>query len=53
VDLGLDGECPLAVASEDIQGYTGNQVDFWVETDLLDTLALVLIGNCAVEWELG
>lgn len=51
--LGLDGEGPLVMASEDIQGYTSDQIDFWVETDLLNTLALVLIGDGAVEGKLG
>lgn len=51
--LGLDGERALIVASQDVEGDTGDQVDLRVKGDLLCAFALVLIGDGAVQWQLG
>lgn len=53
VYFGLDGERALVVASQKVQGYTGDQVDLGVEGDLLGALALVFIGNGAVQGQVG
>lgn len=50
---GLDGECALVMATEDIEGDPGDKVDLGIETNLLGGLALVLVGDGAVERECG
>lgn len=53
MNLGLDGEGALIVASQNIKGDTGDEVDFRIERDGLGAAALVLVGNGAVQWQLG
>lgn len=53
VYLGLHGEGALIVASQDVQCHSGDQVNLGVQADLLGTLAQILIGDLAVQGELG
>lgn len=49
MDVGLDREGSLAMASKYIQSYTGDQVHVGIQTDLLSALALVVIGDHAIQ----
>lgn len=49
MDMGLDREGSLAMASKYIQSYTGDQVHIGIQTDLLSALALVVIGDHAIQ----
>ena len=50
VHMGLSRECPLAMASKYVKCYAGDQVDLGVQTDLLGTVAQVVICDATVKW---
>lgn len=50
VHMSLSRECPLAMASKYVKCYTGDQVNLGVQTDLLGTVAQVVICDTAVKW---
>lgn len=50
--LGLDGERALVVTSQEVERDTGDQIDLWIQRNLLGAFALVFIGNGAVQWQL-
>ena len=53
MDLSLDGECPLVMASQDVQSYASDQIGLGIHADLLGAFALVIGGNDAIQGILG
>lgn len=49
VNMGLDGEISLVVASQDVEGDAGKQVGLGVEADVAGALSLSLVRDPAVE----
>jgi len=53
VHLGLNRECALVMASQDIKGDTGDEIDFGVQGDRFGALALIFVGNGAIQRQIG
>ena len=45
----LDGEGSLVVASQDVEGHSGDEVNLRVERDIVRTLALTFVCDSAIE----
>lgn len=53
MDMGLDREGSLAMASKYVESNTGDQVHLGIQTDFLGALAQVFISDHAVQRLLG